>query len=110
MKYQLWELNVRSWQVWCLSLFSIGWGILVMSAAFVWNPDVIVRVLSACGVFVIFVPFALFVAFPTMRRNANRVWAAHGLCTRCGYDLRQIHSDRCPECGEVVVGRASARH
>jgi hypothetical protein len=45
--------------------------------------------------------WAVFCAIPTNRRNAMRVWAAHGLCTKCGYDLRGNDSGRCPECGRV---------
>jgi hypothetical protein len=80
-----------------------------MGSALLWSSDVVVRVLSLCGIIVIIVPFALFVAFPIMRRNACRVWAAHGLCTKCGYDLRQINSDRCPECGEMRLGSGKTR-
>ena len=32
------------------------------------------------------------------RRRIVRWRAAHGLCLRCGYDLR-ASSGRCPECG-----------
>lgn len=29
--------------------------------------------------------------------------AARGQCLACGYDLRELESDRCPECGEVFT-------
>jgi hypothetical protein len=34
-------------------------------------------------------------------RRANR-WHREGRCRKCGYDLRGLTSDRCPECGEPV--------
>ena len=32
-----------------------------------------------------------------------------GGCVRCGYDLRHIHSQRCPECGAPFIARQSTR-
>lgn len=39
-------------------------------------------------------------------RRRARYRAAHGLCTRCGYDLRES-KERCPECGTAVVRGAN---
>lgn len=35
---------------------------------------------------------------PAMRRAANELGYAT-LCVECGYDLRKIEGDKCPECG-----------
>ena len=29
-------------------------------------------------------------------------------CPQCGYNLRSLHGDRCPECGELLVLRVNA--
>lgn len=41
----------------------------------------------------------------SMRRRRSRV--LRGLCPTCGYDLRGAEHERCPECGQVVVGAAA---
>lgn len=33
--------------------------------------------------------------------------APHAICSRCGYDLRGIESDRCPECGFELASQRS---
>lgn len=46
---------------------------------------------------------AWFAAHPLSRHARRR---ARGLCPACGYDLRGIESDRCPECGNATEPRA----
>jgi hypothetical protein len=41
-------------------------------------------------------------------KRSRRVALRHGMCARCGYDLRGSPTGRCPECG-VVSERASAK-
>jgi hypothetical protein len=60
----------------------------------------ITLVISAC-MFLRWGGTWIFLVIPTVRLNAKRVWAAHGLCAKCGYDLRGDNSERCPECGEA---------
>ncbi|MEZ6190455.1 MAG: hypothetical protein R3C45_04100 [Phycisphaerales bacterium] len=41
------------------------------------------------------------------RQMQSTTWAKQGRCTTCGYDLQQIGSDSCPECG-AFIDRSSA--
>ena len=50
------------------------------------------------------VPTVLLVAY--LRRSRRRAQA--GTCLHCGYDLRGITSDRCPECGRLVPDSSTA--
>lgn len=51
--------------------------------------------------------FALFVLFLAHRRVVMIIRARRNRCTSCNYDLREIASDRCPECGATrAVSRA----
>lgn len=48
--------------------------------------------------------FCLFAAYPAIAyvRGPMRRWRRrrkHGLCAKCGYDLRGLTKPRCPECG-----------
>jgi len=37
------------------------------------------------------------------RRRLERAgWFYTSRCTRCGYDLRNLPGDRCPECGQFI--------
>jgi len=53
-------------------------------------------------------PFILTAVLPALwlvrrrRRRAAQWRRDHGLCPRCGYDLRAT-SDRCPECGTQMA-------
>lgn len=38
-------------------------------------------------------------------RTRERRWHRQGRCSECGYDLRGTPSDRCPECGSVVIAK-----
>lgn len=55
---------------------------------------------------------ALLLLMPTLlllgylRRLRRRV--TDGKCLHCGYDLRGIASDRCPECGQLAPDRPAA--
>jgi hypothetical protein len=40
------------------------------------------------------------------REHRTRLRTKHGLCETCAYDLRGAARERCPECGEMVVGSA----
>ena len=56
----------------------------------------------------LWVPCVLLALFGAVRRLRARYTSqsARGLYPRCGYDLRAT-SDRCPECGRPVAGRAA---
>ncbi len=47
-------------------------------------------------------PFAILPAIKLLQIRRHRRRMRLGLCTRCGYDLRQSR-DRCPECGLAFV-------
>ncbi len=57
--------------------------------------------------FPIWAAFASFAAYPVVafsrlflrRRHSRRYRLEHGLCVKCGYDLRAT-PERCPECGQ----------
>ena len=55
---------------------------------------------------VLSVPVGFFAGFSTYRQTIETERARQGLCPRCGYDLRGINTERCPECGARVRPRA----
>jgi hypothetical protein len=59
-------------------------------------------VLIAVGV-VILLAVALSAGAVRRRRYLDR--ERRGLCSRCGYDLRGVRHDCCPECGLLVLRR-----
>ncbi len=52
-------------------------------------------------------PFAAMIFFAGRRRLRERRQIA-GHCDACGYSLKGLTSERCPECGEAI-SRATAR-
>jgi hypothetical protein len=44
---------------------------------------------------------AIMILLPGILRRVSR--RARGRCVRCGYDLRSLVGDRCPECGHVEL-------
>jgi hypothetical protein len=48
---------------------------------------------------------ASIIAVPLLlgaRRGVLMLWVPRGFCEYCGYNLRGITSDRCPECGAAI--------
>ena len=52
------------------------------------------------------VTFAIAPAGYVLDLNRRRLRARRGLCSKCGYDLRESQ-ERCPECGTAVVRGAN---
>ena len=44
-------------------------------------------------------PVGVFAGYATYKQTIETERARQGLCPRCGYDLRGINTERCPECG-----------
>ena len=45
------------------------------------------------------------------RKNPSRLNSeCDPLCLKCGYNLRGLQSDKCPECGELKTGTATNAH
>ena len=45
------------------------------------------------------VPVGVFGGITTYKQTIESERTRQGLCPRCGYDLRGINTERCPECG-----------
>jgi hypothetical protein len=90
-----WQNRGVRWGV----IIVIGWQFLSGAEAFVWTGRTLI--FFELSIFLFLIPWLVFCVLPTNRRNALRVWAAHGLCVKCGYDLRGNESGQCPECGRV---------
>ena len=58
--------------------------------------------LVAIGVLIV-LPVMFWASAVKRRRYLER--ESRGLCSDCGYDLRGIRHDRCPECGALVIRR-----
>jgi hypothetical protein len=110
MRREVKGLNFRSWQFWVLGAFFPCLSIIYLLGHEIWLkwPEGPRLVILVC-VILCYGAFWLLVVTPTMRRNAMRVWAEHGLCPKCGYDLRGNDSGRCPECGEARGEYGKAR-
>ena len=54
---------------------------------------------------VLSVPVGLFAGYTTYRQTIETERTRQGLCPNCGYDLRGINTERCPECGTRVRAR-----
>lgn len=50
---------------------------------------------------VLWIPFAPFVLRKALRRK-------RGLCIKCGYDLRHVEHEVCPECGSELSARTKS--
>src|SRR5690349_1478000 len=62
--------------------------------AILFSPAMIAAVtIAVCGVFWVVHIFE-------KRRTDHRM--RNGLCAYCGYDLREIDADQCPECGRLI--------
>jgi hypothetical protein len=59
----------------------------------------------------VYVPWgalALWFGYEIARQRRRRSRHSAGKCLACGYDLRGIVSDKCPECGEATRATAAA--
>ena len=56
-------------------------------------------ILLALLMVVLSVPVGIFAGFSTYRQTVESERLRQGLCPHCGYDLRGINTERCPECG-----------
>ena len=66
---------------------------ILLPTRIIWPGFVIDTIMYAAIVwFVVFVPFAT-------RRLIRR---KRGLCIKCGYDLRHVEHEKCPECGAAI--------
>jgi hypothetical protein len=102
MRREVMHLTGYSWEFWCMVGSWLVWlGLLMTSMAFHLHWLLISLPIAA----VLIWPMLIVLSIVAMRRNAELVWGLHGLCKRCGYDLRGNDSGRCPECGEESVGR-----
>ncbi len=45
------------------------------------------------------------VLYFSFRSGRRLFWSRRGRCTHCGYDLRDLQSHRCPECGRLIGPR-----
>ena len=73
----------------------------IYPADFVVIPDSYLAIVSA-------IMPAIWLATRKRRRRKDRL--AHGLCLKCGYDLRAHKpGDNCPECGTAITSVAEAK-
>ena len=86
---------------WCLSkdrqdsaqISALLYANILLPTRIIWPGFVIDTIMYAAIVwFVVFVPFAT-------RRLIRR---KRGLCIKCGYDLRHVEHEKCPECGAAI--------
>ena len=93
LDYQVRYLNRRSRKIraWV-------WMILIIYLAMVFSDSL--YLLAALAVVA---PVAVMNTRSTIRRNIRAVWLNNRLCPDCGYDLRAIRTDRCPECGSAIT-------
>ena len=93
------RLNRSSWKV------GIAFMVLLVCCALVDAEHPMSVLAIPVGVLV-----ANLIARRTVRINSRKVWLIHLLCPNCGYDLREIQSERCPECGiEFKIERKNVK-
>jgi hypothetical protein len=101
IRRELRRLNNRTWQCYAPGVGLGLWlGICVASSL---SRSGVIFTLGLIGGFSFFW-LGHTLASPAWQQNVEKIWAKHGLCTKCGYDLRGNHSGQCPECGEVRGG------
>jgi DNA-directed RNA polymerase subunit RPC12/RpoP len=49
------------------------------------------------------VSYSIYCIRKEMKDELKAQRRADGLCTECGYDLRGVPSERCPECGSLIL-------
>lgn len=84
-----------------MGLFTLGFSTIIGAPVLLmWNPLHVSPLQNLFGGLLISIAFIGAAAWFVLTGRAPQLETPDGIhCVRCGYDMRGLNSDRCPECG-----------